>query len=30
MTAAQATPLVLGLEHNGTCMSADEFDAITD
>jgi hypothetical protein len=30
MTATQATPLVLGLEHNGICMSTDEFDAFTE
>ena len=30
MTTTPATPLVLGLAHNGICMSTDEFDAITD
>ncbi len=30
MTTAQTTPLILGLEHNGICMSVDEFDAITE
>jgi Uma2 family endonuclease len=30
MTTTQATPLVLGLEHNGICMSPEDFDAITE
>ena len=30
MATTHATPLVLGLEHNGICMSPDEFDAITE
>jgi Uma2 family endonuclease len=29
-TAPIQIPLVLGLEHNGICMTADEFDAITE
>jgi Uma2 family endonuclease len=28
MTTTQTTPLVLGLEHNGICMSPADFDAI--
>lgn len=28
--APTQTPIVLGLEHNGICMTTDEFDAITE
>jgi Uma2 family endonuclease len=30
MSIAEATSLILGLEHNGICMSTEEFDAITE
>jgi Uma2 family endonuclease len=30
MTTTQTTPLILGLEHNGICMSPADFDAISE